>query len=227
MADENKNAQQAPKFDEDAAVVEQEIGRFPVDKVPQELLDAYHITPEMLAEIKPGTHTVYTYAQVRVGVRKGYILRKVGEAYMVMPTGPRMKEYRGMITLNETGAFLFKESQKPEPTRDKLALIADMRDERVIRRAAFRFESAASGLVAGVSLAREMRGLAVHEFPTVTALGALGRHVCGPNRDYQPMSITFGIIDEYPERIRNKVERYEAIARRSLETLETMKEEFQ
>ena len=49
MADENKNAQQAPKFDEDAAVVEQEIGRFPVDKVPQELLDAYHITPEMLA----------------------------------------------------------------------------------------------------------------------------------------------------------------------------------
>ena len=51
---------------------------------------------------------------------KGYILRKVGEAYMVMPTGPRMKEYRGMITLNETGAFLFKESQKPEPTRDKL-----------------------------------------------------------------------------------------------------------
>lgn len=88
-------------------------------------------------------------------------------------------------------------------------------------------ESAASGLVAGVSLAREMRGLAVHEFPTVTALGALGRHVCGPNRDYQPMSITFGIIDEYPERIRNKVERYEAIARRSLETLETMKEEFE
>ena len=88
-------------------------------------------------------------------------------------------------------------------------------------------ESAASGLVAGVSLAREMRGLAVHEFPTVTALGALGRHVYGPNRDYQPMSITFGIIDEYPERIRNKVERYEAIARRSLETFETMKEEFQ
>ena len=51
---------------------------------------------------------------------QGYILRKVGEAYMVMPTGPRMKEYRGMITLNETGAFLFKESQKPEPTREKL-----------------------------------------------------------------------------------------------------------
>ena len=88
-------------------------------------------------------------------------------------------------------------------------------------------ESAASGLVAGVSLARRLRGLPVREFPTVTALGALGRHVCGPNRDYQPMSITFGIIDEYPKKIRSKAERYEAVARRSLETLESMKEEFQ
>ena len=39
---------------------------------------------------------------------------------MVMPTGPRMKEYQGMITLNETGAFLFKEAQKKDPTEQKL-----------------------------------------------------------------------------------------------------------
>ncbi|MCL1964293.1 MAG: PqqD family peptide modification chaperone [Firmicutes bacterium] len=57
---------------------------------------------------------------VQIGVKPGYILRKVGQAYMVMPTGPRMKEYQGMITLNETGAFLFQESQKPEPTKAKL-----------------------------------------------------------------------------------------------------------
>ena len=57
---------------------------------------------------------------VRIGVRPGFMLRKVGQAYMVMPTGPRMKEYEGMITLNETGAFLFKESQKPEPTKQSL-----------------------------------------------------------------------------------------------------------
>ncbi|HIQ63520.1 MAG: PqqD family protein [Christensenellales bacterium] len=54
--------------------------------------------------------------RVIIGVKPGYILRKIGEAYMVMPTGPRMKEYQGMITLNETGAFLFQESQKPNPT---------------------------------------------------------------------------------------------------------------
>jgi len=61
-----------------------------------------------------------TTRSVKIGVKPGYILRKVGQAYMVMPTGPRMKEYQGMITLNETGAFLFKESQKPEPTKTKL-----------------------------------------------------------------------------------------------------------
>jgi len=57
---------------------------------------------------------------VSIGVRPGFMLRKVGQAYMVMPTGPRMKEYEGMITLNETGAFLFKESQKPDVSKEKL-----------------------------------------------------------------------------------------------------------
>jgi len=57
---------------------------------------------------------------VTIGVRPGFMLRKVGQAYMVMPTGPLMKEYEGMITLNETGAFLFKESQKPDPSKQSL-----------------------------------------------------------------------------------------------------------
>lgn len=60
------------------------------------------------------------YREIDIGVKPGYVLRKVGQAYMVMPTGPRMKDYEGMITLNETGAFLYKESEKPEATRDKL-----------------------------------------------------------------------------------------------------------
>lgn len=57
----------------------------------------------------------------KLEIKSGYVLRKVGQAYMVMPTGPRMKEYEGMITLNETGAFLFKEMQKPDVTLDSLA----------------------------------------------------------------------------------------------------------
>lgn len=62
----------------------------------------------------------YRVRNVKIGPKAGYMLRKIGQAYMVVPTGPRMKDYQGMITLNETGAFLFKESQKPEPTKQKL-----------------------------------------------------------------------------------------------------------
>ena len=57
---------------------------------------------------------------VALGVKPGYVLRKVGQAHMVMATGPRMKDYQGMITLNETGAFLFKESQKENPSKQDL-----------------------------------------------------------------------------------------------------------
>ena len=77
-------------------------------------------TSSLATPTQPGMESTFTIQQVNVGVRKGYLLRKVGDAYMVMPTGPRMKEYRGMITLNETGAFLFKEAQKPDASRRSL-----------------------------------------------------------------------------------------------------------
>ena len=64
--------------------------------------------------------TLFEMPRGKAAIVKGYLLRKVGDAYMVMPTGPRMKEYRGMITLNETGAFLFKEAQKPDASRRSL-----------------------------------------------------------------------------------------------------------
>ncbi|MDR0928212.1 MAG: PqqD family protein [Oscillospiraceae bacterium] len=57
---------------------------------------------------------------IEMKLKPGFVLRKVGQAYMVMPTGPRMKEYQGMITLNETGAFLFKEISKPDQTPETL-----------------------------------------------------------------------------------------------------------
>ena len=53
MAEENKN-QQNQKIDLNDAILFHKIGRFPVDNVPQELIDMYHITPEMLKEIEPG-----------------------------------------------------------------------------------------------------------------------------------------------------------------------------
>jgi methylenetetrahydrofolate--tRNA-(uracil-5-)-methyltransferase len=80
-------------------------------------------------------------------------------------------------------------------------------------------ESAASGLVAGIALARQLLGQSPMIFPTTTALGALGRHVSAPNRNYQPMNIAFGLIDPLPQTIRDKARRYETISRRALEAL--------
>ena len=82
-------------------------------------------------------------------------------------------------------------------------------------------ESAASGLVAGRSLAASLLGKPQPDFPGITAMGAMGRYVSTPNRHFQPMNCAFGLIDPLPvdaehKRIRKKADRYQAISDRSL-----------
>ena len=89
-------------------------------------------------------------------------------------------------------------------------------------------ESAGSGLVAGIHLARQLKGQEPVVFPGFTALGAMGRYVSTLNRDFQPMNCTFGLIDPLPtepggRRIRDKQTRYEAIARRALGYIEEIR----
>ena len=90
-------------------------------------------------------------------------------------------------------------------------------------------ESAASGLVAGRSLAIQLRGGTPESFPGFTALGAMGRYVSTPNRNFQPMNCTFGIIDPFPvvpgqKKIRDKQARYEAISDRALKYIRSLSE---
>ena len=84
-------------------------------------------------------------------------------------------------------------------------------------------ESASSGLVAGVSLARHMLGLPPVDFTTRTAIGALPHHVSGATGDFQPMNANFGLIDPCEKRIRNKQERYAHVAARALDTIEALR----
>lgn len=84
-------------------------------------------------------------------------------------------------------------------------------------------ESASSGLVAGVSLARHMLGLPPVDFTTRTAIGALAHHVSGATGDFQPMNANFGLIDPCEKRIRNKQERYAHVAARALDTIEALR----
>lgn len=41
-------------------------------------------------------------------IEKEYILREIADDYIIVPVGKAAMEFNGMITVNETGAFLWK-----------------------------------------------------------------------------------------------------------------------
>ena len=84
-------------------------------------------------------------------------------------------------------------------------------------------ESTASGMEAGLNLAREMLGLPMIEFPDTTAIGALGLYVSNEaNGKFQPMNINFGIIQPLGYRVKGKREKNTQIALRALEDLDAL-----
>ena len=88
-------------------------------------------------------------------------------------------------------------------------------------------ESAASGMVAGICAAMQQLGRPLPDFPRETALGALAHYVAAENRNFQPMNVTFGIMEGWPERVRGgKQARYEKIAQRALEKVDQLRREM-
>lgn len=82
-------------------------------------------------------------------------------------------------------------------------------------------ESASSGIMAGVNMARRLQGKKPLVLPETTMIGALSRYVSGyEGKDFQPMGANFGILPPLGEKIRDKRERYAALARRSLKALD-------
>lgn len=45
-------------------------------------------------------------------VKDGFVLREVAGNYIVVAVGARVKEFNGIINLNETGAVLWREIEK-------------------------------------------------------------------------------------------------------------------
>lgn len=78
-------------------------------------------------------------------------------------------------------------------------------------------ESAASGLVAGLNAAKLAKGEELVVFPETTATGSMAHYITHTSgKHFQPMNVNFGIFPELPEKIRDKKERYAAIANRAL-----------
>lgn len=82
-------------------------------------------------------------------------------------------------------------------------------------------ESAASGLMAGMNAARRILGESEIVLPPNTVTGALAKYITtGPVKGrFQPMNANFGIIEHHIGRIRDKKERYLAIAEEALNSL--------
>ena len=84
-------------------------------------------------------------------------------------------------------------------------------------------ESAASGLLAAIHLADELLGRPARVFDDFTVCGALETHISTLTKDFQPMNANFGILAPMPTRIRDKKERYRALAERALARIEELK----
>ncbi len=84
-------------------------------------------------------------------------------------------------------------------------------------------ESASSGILAGYNAARYLLGEEPILLPKITMLGALSQYICDESvKNFQPMGAAFGIIEPLEEKIRDKKERYEKLAQRSLEYFKTI-----
>ena len=51
-------------------------------------------------------------------IKEGFILREVAGSYIVVAVGDAVKEFKGVINLNEAGALLWKELQKGATEED-------------------------------------------------------------------------------------------------------------
>ncbi|MBR3512655.1 MAG: methylenetetrahydrofolate--tRNA-(uracil(54)-C(5))-methyltransferase (FADH(2)-oxidizing) TrmFO [Clostridia bacterium] len=77
-------------------------------------------------------------------------------------------------------------------------------------------ESISSGLVAGINAANKYLNEDKVVFDKRTMIGVLADYISTPNEKFQPMNANFGILPELDVKIRDKKERYEELAKRSL-----------
>lgn len=86
-------------------------------------------------------------------------------------------------------------------------------------------ESTASGFLAGVELARRLRGQEPMDFPRETAIGALAQYVSNESvADFQPMNINFGIMPTLDHKVRGKRNKNAELSQRSLTLVDALKE---
>lgn len=68
-------------------------------------------------------------------IKEGFILREVAGSYLVVAVGAAVKQFNGMINLNETGAFLWRLLEKGSDEESMVkALLAEYEVEEEVAR---------------------------------------------------------------------------------------------
>ena len=81
-------------------------------------------------------------------------------------------------------------------------------------------ESAASGIMAGINMARRLQGKGTFVLPETTMIGALSRYISDPTVvNFQPMGANFGVLPAIEPKIRDKKERYAALSERAVDSM--------
>lgn len=81
-------------------------------------------------------------------------------------------------------------------------------------------ESAASGILAGLNMARMLLGKEQLVLPESTMMGALSRYISDETvKNFQPMGANFGVLPVIEPKIRDKSQRYMALSQRAFDDL--------
>jgi methylenetetrahydrofolate--tRNA-(uracil-5-)-methyltransferase len=81
-------------------------------------------------------------------------------------------------------------------------------------------ESASMGLLAGINMARIVKGESPFIFPEYSAIGSLALYISNKDvKNFQPMNVNFGLLPGLAERIKDKRLKYRKISERSINIL--------
>ena len=81
-------------------------------------------------------------------------------------------------------------------------------------------ESASSGILAGINMARQINGKETLVLPETSMIGALQRYISDESvKNFQPMGANFGVLPPIEPKIRDKQQRYAALSQRGLEDM--------
>ena len=81
-------------------------------------------------------------------------------------------------------------------------------------------ESAASGIMAGLNMARVLSGKEQLVLPETSMIGALSRYISDETvKNFQPMGANFGVLPPIEPKIRDKSQRYMALSQRAADDL--------